>query len=289
MHANRSQYSLQLMCRELGVSRQGYNKWLKGQGKPGRHEALLALIMDVLNEDIENKANYGAKRIYLALANNGWEGSYSTVCRVCRKYGLTQPKKKKAHGITAADAKAQKSENLIAQDFRAEEPNAKWLSDITEVQCSDGKLYASVVLDCFDGAIVGLAMEGNMRKELCISAFEQACQRYSAHGMVFHSDRGSQCTSGDFRACLAQHGAIQSMSGTGRCFDNARAESFFATLKKEKLYQINTASLPMETVKSIIWRYIEIYYNKKRVYTTNAGYPPLVFRSMHYASKQRAA
>ena len=277
------------MCQVLGVTRQGYSKWLKAQGKPYKHEALLALIKQVLEEDDENSDNYGVQRIFLALRNNkGYTGSYPTVCRVCRENGITLPKKRKPNSLTEADKNAQKSENLINQDFTAQEPNEKWLSDITEVPCSDGKLYVAPVLDCFDGAIVGLAMDDNMRKELCVSAFEQACRRQRAYGMIFHSDRGSQYTSGDFRASLAKYGAIQSMSGTGRCYDNARMESFFATLKKEKLYRINTENLPMETVKSIIWRYIESYYNHRRIYTTNDGYPPLVYRNMYYV-KQLAA
>lgn len=249
----------------------------------------MAQIKQVLEEDDENGDNYGVQRIFLALRNNkGYTGSYSTVCRVCRESGITLPKKRKPNSLTEADKDAQKSENLINQDFTAHEPNEKWLSDITEVPCSDGKLYVAPVLDCFDGAIVGLAMDDNMRKELCISAFEQACRRQKAFGMIFHTDRGSQYTSGDFRASLAKYGAIQSMSGTGRCYDNARMESFFATLKKEKLYRVNTENLPMETVKSIIWRFIEGYYNHRRIYSTNDGYPPLVYRDMYYMKRQAA-
>ena len=139
-----------------------------------------------------------------------------------------------------------------AKHATANAPNEKWLSDITEAPCADGKLYVAPVMDCFNGAIVGLAMDDNMRKELCINAFEQACRQYNAFGMIFHSDRGSQYTSADFRVSLVKHGAIQSMCGTGRCFDNARMESFFATLKKEKLYRIKTENLTMAVVKSII-------------------------------------
>ena len=99
--------------------------------------------------------------------------------------------------------------------------------------------------------------------------------------MLLHSDRGSQFTSAAFRACLAKYGAVQSMSGTGRCYDNARMESFFATLKKEKLYRINTRILPMEQVKSIIFRDIIVYYNSQRIYTANpGGWPPVTFRKM---------
>jgi transposase InsO family protein len=275
------------MCEVLEVTRQGYNKWLKSQGKPYKHEALLALIKQVLGEDDENNDNYGKRRIFLALRNNhGYTGSYSTVCRVCRENGITLAKKKRPNSLTVADREAQKSENILKQDFTAKAPNEKWLSDITEVVCSDGKLYIAPVFDCYDGTIVGLAMDDNMRKELCIEAFEQACRTHHAYGMIFHSDRGSQFTSFDFRISLAKYGAIQSMCGTGRCYDNARMESFFATLKKEKLYHINTENLSMETVKSIIWRYTMSYYNRRRVYTTNDGWPPIIYRNLYYANQQ---
>lgn len=112
------------MCTVLEVTRQGYNKWLKSQRKPYKHETLLAQIHEILAEDEEN--------------------------------GLTVKKKRSLNSLTKADKEAQKSENLIKQDFTAEEPNVKWLSDITEIPCADGKLYVAPVFDCFDGAIVGL-------------------------------------------------------------------------------------------------------------------------------------
>jgi len=247
------------------------------------------MIKKVLAEDTENKGNYGAKRVFLRLAQPeySYTGSYSTVYRVMKANGLLQKRKRTPNGLTKEDRAAQKSENLINQDFTASDPNTKWLSDITEVPTADGKLYLALVFDCFDGKIVGLAMDDNMRKELCIRAFEQACRENNAYGMIFHSDRGSQYTSQGFREALAEYGAVQSMSGTGRCYDNARMESFNATLKKEKLYKIKTKALPMSTVKSIVFRWVFTYYNRKRVYTANeSGYPPEVKRWMYLDAKQ---
>lgn len=274
----------------LNVSEQGYYKWLKKEDKPYKHEALLAMILEIRAKFEENE-NYGTKRLFLELQHNyGYTGGLSTVYRVCKENNLLIEQKRKPNGITQSDLESQKSENIIQQDFTAEEPNQKWLSDITEVPCADGKLYVSAILDCYDGAIVGLSMDDNMRKELCISCFENACNRYNASGMIFHSDRGSQYTSNRFRDSLEKYSAIQSMSCTGRCYDNARMESFFATLKKEKLYKIKTEKLSMETVKSIIFRYIEIYYNRNRIYTSNEkGYPPLVYRNVYYQNLNIAA
>jgi transposase InsO family protein len=286
------EYTITEKCQALSVTKQGYYQWLRTRNKPYKYAELLAMIIKVLAEDPENKGNYGARRVFLRLkqAEYGYSGSYSTVYRVMKSNGLLQKKKRNPNSLTKEDYAAQKSENLINQDFYASEPNIKWLSDISEVNTADGKLYISPVLDCFDGQIVGLAMDDNMKKELCIASFEQACLLHNASGMIFHSDRGTQYTSHKFRESLESHGAIQSMSGTGRCYDNARMESFFATLKKEKLYKIKTELLPMETVKSIIFRWVFTYYNRKRIYSTNeGGYPPSVKRQMYEAGTLIAA
>ena len=161
------------------------------------------------------------------------------------------------------------------------------LTDITEIPCSDAKLYLAPILDCYDGSILGFKMDTHMKAELCVEAYENACVATGARGMILHSDRGSQFTSQLFRKSLANHGAVQSMSGVGRCYDNARMESFFATLKKEKLYQMDTTKLTSEEVKSIVFRYI-YYYNLRRIYSTNGGWPPLVYRQYYY-NKQKAA
>lgn len=218
-------------------------------------------------------------RILLALGQRGVKASRSTVRRAMKKGGLLKAPARRPGSLTKADAVAQKAENLIRRNFTAAAPNQKWLTDITQVTCADGKLYIAAVLDCYNGEIVGLAMEDNMKKELCVRAFASACQSRSARGMILHSDRGSQFTSAEFRKTLARYDAVQSMSGTGRCYDNARMESFFATLKKEKLYRLPTDKLPMSQVKSIVFRYIMTYYNRERIYTANpGGLAPVMYR-----------
>jgi len=266
------------MCEVLAVSESGYYRSLKPTPKQERQQRLLVKIKDIIGEH-EDNSNYGVQRILLALSQIEITTNYSTVYRIMKKHGLLKKAKRHPNGITREDAAAQKSENLIQRDFRSPAPNQKWLSDITEVSCLDGKLYLSAVLDCFNGEIVGFAMDDNMRKELCIKAFENACRARNARGMIYHSDRGSQFTSHAFRKSLAKRDAIQSMSGTGRCYDNARMESFFATLKKEKLYKINTERYPMAYIQSIIFRYIMVYYNRRRIYTSNpGGWPPAIYR-----------
>lgn len=122
-------------------------------------------------------------------------------------------------------------------------------------------------------------MDDNMRKELCVRAFESACKVWGVRGMIFHSDRGSQYTSNAYRECLARYGAVQSMSSTGRCCDNARIESFRATLKKEKLYTFHMERDPMAAVKTVIFRYVMVYYNRQRINTaTSGGWPSTIYR-----------
>ena len=159
-------YAVTLKCRSLNVTKQGYYNWVRSLKRSYKYVALLAMIREVLAEDIENKSNYGAKRVFLRLKQPeyGYEGSYSTVYRIMKSNKLLQKKKCRSNSLTKEDYAAQKSENLINQDFTASVPNKKWLSDITEITTAEGKLYIAPVLDCFDGQIVGLAMDDNMKK-----------------------------------------------------------------------------------------------------------------------------
>ena len=136
-------------------------------------------------------------------------------------------------------------------------------------------------MDCCNGEILSLFMRDNMKKELCIDTFNAVSRKYNLKGAILHSDRGSQYTSEAFRKALADAGVQQSLSGVNHCFDNSRMESFFATLKKELLYRLPTYRMKREDVKSIIFRYVFIYYNQKRIYTSNPdGLPPVVYRQL---------
>ena len=256
------------MCRVLHLSESGYYRWLRNRGRHSSRQLLAGKVKKILEEHPDNR-NYGVDRVCLALEQDGVDVSRRTVYRVMKENGWLH-KRRIPHGITKTTTEAQEQENLLKRDFSAQRPLEKFLTDITEVQCADGKLYVSPIMDCFSGEIVALEMRDNRKKELCIDTVRQLERIYpSLKGAVFHSDRGSQYSSAAFRAELSRCGMIQSLSGTGHCFDNARMESFFATLKKEKIYQIAAYKLPREQVKTIIFRYIFIYYNRVRVYTRN--------------------
>ena len=135
-------------------------------------------------------------------------------------------------------------------------------------------------------------MDDNMKKEVCVKTIEQMKEQYGKQlkGMIFHSDRGSQYTSEAFKMALKSCGIIQSLSGVGHCFDNARMESFWATLKKEKIYRIAAYKLTREQVKSIVFRYVFVYYNRIRIYTSNPyGLPPVNYRDSSNSCRKTAA
>ena len=276
------------MCTVLKVSESGYYRWLKNRNKQSKRQLLLVIIKEILSEHPDNH-NYGYDRIHKALILKGIEVSRSTVYRTMEDGGLIH-KVKRPRGITKSTTQVQEQENIIKRDFTSDKPLQKLLTDITEVQCADGKLYVSPVMDCFNGEILALEMRDNMKKELCMDMVVQLKNKYgSLKDVILHSDRGSQYTSEAFRGLLKKYNMIQSLSGAGHCYDNARMESFFATLKKEKLYNMPTYRMTREEVKTIIFRYIFIYYNRKRLYTSNPGYlPPVEYRIMYEKEKVAA-
>ena len=244
------------MCRFLKISEPGYYRWLSNQSKKTARELLLVRIKEIIAEHPDN-INYGINRMQTALQQRGIDVSIRTVYRAM-KYGNLLHLRRTPRGITKATTEIEEKEKLIKRNFKSDKPFTKLLTDITQIQCIDGKLYISAILDCYNGEIVALEMRNNMKKELCNNTIKQLSNVRNA---VLHSDRGSQYTSFEFKETLRKRGIVQSLSGAGHCFDNARMESFFATLKKEKLYRIPTYRMTRKDVKSIIFRYIYGYYN----------------------------
>ena len=275
------------MCRVLEVTPQGYRKWKIE--KPYKHALLLARIKEIIAEHPLNK-NYGARRICEGLKLKYDDiPSLSTVQRVMRENGIKR-QKNAPKGLTKADKLAQKSDNLINGDFTAVKPNQKLLGDITQVETADGNLYIAGTLDCFDNYVVGLAMDDNMRSSLVIQSLQQAHSRFGVRGAVFHSDRGSQYTSADFRDKLAEFGVLQSMNGAaGRCHDNAKMESVWGRFKEELIYQLPTKQMSMFEVKQWVFRYFMGYWNNTRICSAIGGMPPAMKRVEYYGSLARYA
>ena len=154
------------------------------------------------------------------------------------------------------------------------------------------RLYVSAIFDCFDLTVLGLAMDDNMRAELCVRTLDSAAASYPAlRGAVVHSDRGSQYTSGAYRAALEKHGIRQSMnSDSCRCHDNARCESMWAKMKCELFYdRIAPENMTVEQLKALIWRYFISYWNHRRICSANGGLPPTLKRLRYYAAQGAVA
>ena len=266
------------MCDVLNVSETGYYRFKRNLGRPDKDAVLSAVMQDVLDEHPFND-NYGVDRMQIALMHRGYTVGKRRISRIMKENGWLHERKRRPKGLTRATTEIQEKENLIKQDFTSDQPYQKLLTDISQIPCHDGKLYISPIMDCFNGEIISLVMRSNMRKELCIDTFNAAAKRFPLNGAILHSDRGSQYTSEAFRKTLSNAGVLQSLSGVNHCFDNARMESFFATLKKELLYRIPTYKMKMDKVKAIIFRYVFVYYNRIRIYTSNPdGLPPAAYR-----------
>ena len=223
--ADEKKFSARMMCAVLPVSESGFYKWKRNRGKLKAWQKLLAQMHKILDEDEENK-NYGAMRMQIALEQRGIKRSLSTIRRAMARGNLLHEDRRSPDGLTKADKKALRPQNIIKQDFSAQAPLRKLLTDITQILCKDGKLYVSPLLDCYNGEIISLVMDTNMKKELCIKTITEAYKNFDIKsGAIIHSDCGSQYTSSEYKKTLGQLHAVQSMSGIGKCWDNARMES----------------------------------------------------------------
>jgi transposase InsO family protein len=235
--------------------------------EPSRHEKedqeLLRLIIDIFET---NKDRYGSPRIWRELVEDfNLRISRKRVERLMRKHGLQARRKRKWVNTTDSRHTLELSENLLNRDFRAALPGEKWVSDITYLATSNGWLYLTVILDLWDRKIIGWNIAEDMRTENVCKALKMAVKnRPPREGLIFHSDRGVQYCSDLFRATLQTlcPGVRQSMSRKGDCWDNACAESFFKTLKWE--LDILNGKFTKQEVRTGVFEYIEIYYNRRR-------------------------
>jgi putative transposase len=186
------------------------------------------------------------------------------------------PKRKNKAQTTTTDPSARFAPNILNRDFTSVTPNTKWVTDSTMIWTDEGWLYLAVVLDLFSRRIVGWAMASTEDEELVELALRMAlAHRQPPAGLLHHSDRGSEYTSNDYQALLAELGIQVSMSRTANCWDNAAMESFFATLKKECIYREQLKSKTQ--ARQVIFEYLECFYNRIRLHSTLQYVSPVTF------------
>ena len=255
--------SIMQMCEWLGVSTSGFYDWRsRPQSMTARRRELLEIKIKALFE--ANNEEYGYRRIHAALVRGGETADDETVRKIMRDLGLVpcQPKPWR-WSLTEQDGQAGPIPDLVNRDFTADKPGRKMVGDITYVDTWEGWVYLATVIDCATRKIVGWAMDDNYKTPLISRAIRMAARNLDLpEGAVFHSDRGSNYTSGEFAKVLEELGISQSVGRTGICYDNAMAESFFAALKNERVYR--TQYPTREHARRDVVRYIEFWYNSRR-------------------------
>lgn len=258
----RDSYPLQAMCELLGVSTSGYADWKKCGG-PTRwpsDEQLLALIRSV---HAEYRQAYGSPRITAELKSRGIPVSRDRVKRLMKANGIRARHKRRYKATTDSKHVLPVAANLLDRQFEASAPDQVWTADITYLPTREGWLYLAVVMDLYTRMIVGWSMDSRMTRELVMNALRMAhFRRKPAAGVLHHSDRGSQYCSGDYQALLAGYGMIASMSRKGNCWDNAPMESFFNSLKNERVFHEDYET--REQARQDVFEYIEAFYNRRR-------------------------
>lgn len=250
------------MCSVLEVSENGYYNWRKrGISQRKRDDEQLAeRIEDAFKK---NRGVYGSPRLHVELKEQGVRCGRKRIVRLMQALDICASRKRKKAHKTESNQKDPFAPNLLEQDFTADAPNKKWMTDMTFIETQEGWLYLAGVIDAYSRKVVGWAMGQNHDAELVKRALQMALiQRQPAADLVHHSDRGSEYTSKSYQKMLKEHGIQVSMSKKGDCYDNAVIESFWGTLKEECLGR--NVYRTRKEAKTAVFDYIETFYNRKR-------------------------
>ena len=284
--AHKIHYAVSTLCRVLEICRGWFYGFLASQAardqrQVDRNARDLELLPKIKTFFKASRKCYGSKRIHQDLVADGETVSERRVARIMRENKVSPPLKKRRKPVTTdSNHKMRPSPNLLEQDFHCLTPNTVWLADITYIDTDEGWLYLAGVKDMATREIVGWAMEGHMRAELCCDALTMALgRRGPVPGLIHHSDRGSQYAGTKYRKMIKKAELTQSMSRKGECLDNAPMESFFASLKKEMVHQRRFKT--RAEAKAAIFEYIEVFYNRQRRHS-GIGYktPKQAFEDM---------
>jgi putative transposase len=284
----RKSFPLPTMCTTLAVSISGYRAWKRG-GTPDRTRLtdaqLLALLRSV---HAKYKAAYGSPRMYRELRERGYRVSKTRVERLMREHDLRARHKRRFKATTDSKHALPVADNVLARDFAPAAPNKVWTADLTYVWTDEGWLYLAVVLDLFNREVVGWSIKPRMTADIVVDALTMAWfRRKPAPGLIHHSDRGSQYASGVFQDKLAEYGMTCSMSRKGNCWDNAPTESFFNSLKNERVHGVRYAT--REAAIADLFDYIEVFYNRSRQHSSLGYVSPTRFLAGWISSQQEQA
>lgn len=271
----KANHAITRMCRLLGVSPSGYYAWMNRS--PSARVASDAVLSEQIRAiHTRSRGTYGAPRVHAELHASGVSCSRKRVARLLRTAGLHGCHRRKGPRTTRRSPDAAPAPDLVRREFTAPAPDRLWVADITYVPTWMGFLYLAVVLDVYSRRIVGWAMADHLRTELVLEAVEMALGRRRPVGnVIHHSDQGSQYTSLTFGQRLREAGLVASMGSRGDCFDNAMAESFFATLECELLAR---HSFPTRNVARLaVFDYIEGFYNTHRRHSALGYLSPIAY------------
>lgn len=275
--AHADEFAVERMCRLLEVGRSGYYAW-KRRAPSARSQNNQDLTSQIQAAFVTNRKSYGSPRLYRALQEQGLGCGRHRVARLMRQAGLqARPKRRWRPITTQRDPNRVAAPNLLAQDFTAEAPNQKWVSDFTYIATRQGWLYLAVVLDLFSRRVIGWSMRETMDTPLVEAALHMAlADRQPGAGLLHHSDQGSQYTSTTYLDCLTAAQVNLSMSRVGNCYDNAVVESFFATLKAECVTYVFATHAQARTA---IFEYLEGWYNPYRLHSSLGYRSPVQFEN----------
>jgi putative transposase len=275
------------MCRLLGVSRQGFYQWR--DRPPSQHElddaALTARIRKV---HAAHGGRVGVRRVHDELRRAGVLCSHKRVHRLMRAAGLRSVHPGPYKRTTRPDRFDPRLADLLRRDFAPAGPDRAWVGDVTYIRTWTGWAYLATVIDCYSRRVVGFAVADHMRTDLIIDALRMAIiHRNPPPGVIFHSDRGTQYTSTEFRGFCRANDVRPSVGRTGICYDNAVAESFFATLKKELIHVHPWPDI--DILRLAVFEYIESYYNRRRRHSTIGYDTPIEYENKYALARLQAA
>lgn len=273
--AERASYPVRVLCRTLEVSRAGFYAW-RTRRPALRTQQDQQLGVEVQAIHAECRQRYGSPRVHAELRARGHRVGRKRVARLMRHHGLCARRRRRFRITTDSQHPLAVAPNVLARQFTVTAPDVAWVTDITYLWTHEGWLYLAVILDLFSRAVVGWALSARITRHLTLQALTMALgRRRPPHGLLHHSDRGSQYASGDYRRALRAHGIVCSMSRRGNCWDNAVAESFFATVKVELAHEASWATRGQ--ARGEVFEYIEQFYNGQRRHSALGYLSPLTF------------